>query len=114
MWFRRKVITGTRIGHTMGHPTLNFHVGSFARHFGPGAYSCQVRIDGEIYKGALYFGPKMTRKGMILEVFVLNFSRQIYGQFVAIKVDKKIRGPKKFSSLEELKKQIQLDLKSIV
>jgi riboflavin kinase/FMN adenylyltransferase len=114
MWFRRKVITGTQIGRTLDYPTLNFHVGSFGNRFSPGVYACEVKIDKKAYKGALYFGPKMTKKGNVLEVFVLNFSKQVYGQFVSFKVGKKIRNPKKPASLEELKKQIQKDLESVV
>ncbi len=114
MWFRRKVKSGRKIGTKLGHPTLNFHVGSFADHFKPAVYLCQVKIAGKAHKGALYFGPKMSHNGNALEFFVTNFSKNIYGHFVSFKVGKKIRGPKKFSSLSALKKQIQIDLKSVV
>ena len=114
MWFRRKVQSGNKIGRKLGHPTLNFHVGSFADHHKPGVYACQVKIGQKLYTGALYFGPKMNHKNHALELFVIDFAKQIYGHFVSFKIGKKIRGPKKFDSLDELKKQIQIDLKSIV
>lgn len=113
MWIRRKVIAGSKIGRQIGYPTLNFHIGTFARKHAQGVYGCRVRIDGKEYEGALYLGPKMEDPRPVLELTVLNFSRQIYHQFVSFKVGKKIRGPMHFSSLEQLAKQIQKDLKML-
>lgn len=113
MWFRRKVKPGHKLGRELGHPTLNFNVGSFALHNKPAVYVCQMKIGDKTYKGALYFGPKLTKPGKALEVFVLDFSGDLYGQFVSFKVGRKIRKPMQFSSPEELKKQIQKDLNSI-
>ena len=114
MWFRRKVKTGHKIGRALGHPTLNFHVGSFAMYHKPAVYACELRVKGKSYKGALYFGPKLSKPGHVLELFILDFSGSLYGQFVSFKVGQKIRPPMKFSSLEALKKQIQQDIASIV
>lgn len=114
MWFRRKVKSGVKVGRQLGYPTLNFKVGSFEDHYKPAVYACILLIAGKQYKGALYLGPKFLSKSNVLEVFVVDFSRQIYGQFVSFKVGKKVRGPMKFSSLEELRKQILKDLKSVV
>lgn len=114
MKFRRKVKKGHRIGRELGHPTLNFNVGSFAFHHNPGVYACEVGVKKNIYHGALYFGPKLSHPGNVLEVFLIDFVGKLYGQYVSFAVGKKIRSPKKFSSIEELKKQIQQDVASIV
>lgn len=114
MWIRRKVKPGHQLGRKLGHPTINFNVGSFALHRQPGVYSCEVKIHGKIYRGALYFGPKLARPGLALEIYVLDYSGNLYGQYINFKVGKKIRKPKRFDSPEALKKQIQEDVARIV
>ncbi|MFH0837884.1 MAG: riboflavin kinase [Patescibacteria group bacterium] len=114
MWIRRKVKPGNQLGRHLGHPTLNFSVGAFGLKYKPGVYACEVRIHGKIYKGALYFGPKLNHRGQTLEIYVLDYSGNIYGQYVHVKPGKKLREPKKFSSSELLKKQIQKDVARIV
>lgn len=110
MWIRRKVKSGHQIGRKIGHPTLNFNVGNFTLHHKPGVYTCKVKIHQKTYQGALYFGPKLTRPGLALEIYVLDYSGNLYGQFVQFRPIKKLRGPKKFDSPDELKKQIQKDV----
>ena len=114
MWIRRKVKPGHQLGRKLGHPTLNFNVGSFAMKNRPGVYSCQIIIHGKTYKGALYFGPKLTHSGYALEIYILDYSGSIYGQFISFKVGKKLRNPIEFDSPEALKKQIQKDIATIV
>ncbi len=114
MIFRRKVKAGSKIGQKIGYPTINLNVGNFADKFKPGVYKCEVIMDSSSYIGALYFGPKLSRKGSVLEIHIIGFDGQIYGQYVSIKVDKKIRGPKRFTNLSDLKKQIVIDLKNML
>ncbi len=113
MWFKRKVQPGLQIGRKIASPTLNFAVGSFGDHFKQGVYGAYLRIARKEYKGALYFGPKLTGKKPVLEVFVFDFSDMIYGQFVSFKLGKKVRDPIFFDNLDALKKQIQLDVSQI-
>ena len=131
MNFKRKVLHGEKLGRKLGFPTLNFHVRNFGDYFEPGVYACTVNLKRSAVSsqrsakklsalrsplsacsGALYFGPKGTGKN-VLEIHVLNFSEQIYGQFVSFEVGEKIRGPKKFDSLEALKEGIAEDLERV-
>ena len=112
--FRRKVKQGSKTGQKIGYPTINLNIGSFADHYKPGVYKCTVIIDNSSYVGALYFGPKLSHKGNVLEVHIIKYNKSVYGQCVQLKVGKKIRGPIKFTSLKTLQKQIAKDLKSIV
>ena len=114
MWYRRKVKTGKKLGNKIGFPTLNFAVGSFGTSHCPAVYSAEVKIKDKVYKGALFYGPKLKRRGRVLEVHVIGFSGNLYGQFVSFKVGHKIRPPKAFASLEDLKNQIRNDIESIV
>ncbi|MBU0577178.1 riboflavin kinase [Patescibacteria group bacterium] len=114
MQFRRKVKPGSKTGQKIGFPTINLNIGSFSDYNKPGAYTCKVLIGKKEYLGALYFGQKMHHKAMVLEIHILNFSHKIYGQFITFKVGKKIRSPKQFTDLQELKKQIAKDIKSVI
>jgi len=112
--FIRKVKKGITLGRKIGYPTLNFNVGDFGDYYKPGVYKCEVTLDNSSYIGALYFGPRLSHKSNVLEMHVVNYDRQIYGQFVRFKVGKKIRDPKRFNSPDELKKQIEKDLEMMV
>lgn len=110
MWITRKVQPGTQTGQKIGYPTLNFNVGNFGTLKKPGVYDCEIRISDRTYKGALYFGPRLSHPGEVLEVHVIGFSKKIYGHFIHLRVLKKIRGVIKMNNTDQLKKQIQKDL----
>ena len=44
-----------------------------------------------------------------LEVFIFDFSRDIYGEWIFVELISKIRAEKKFAGIDELKKQIDQD-----
>jgi len=113
MWIYRKVQKGTGTGTKIGFPTLNFNVGNFGEHYDEGVYVSEVKINKTIYKGALYFGPRLNSRRTVLEMYVVGFNKMMYNQFVSFKVLNKIRNPKTFSNLEKLKNQIKCDLKQI-
>jgi len=112
MKFQRTVLRGEQLGRTISFPTLNFKVGDFGQHIQQGVYACQVDMGNEKKTGALYFGPKGSGK-TVLEVHVLDFSENIYGELVEFEVGKFIRGPVSFDSLDSLKKQIAEDVRQI-
>ena len=112
-WFSRKVQKGTQTGQKIGYPTLNFRVGSFSQACNDGVYSCEVKMGDQIYQGALYLGPRLSKSTKVLEVHIPKFNKNIYGKFIKFRLLKKIRGAKTFSNLDDLKKQIQKDLLNI-
>ena len=111
MKYRRKVKKGTGTGRVIGFPTLNFNIGNFGEDHSEGVYMCEVEIENNTYFGALYFGPRLSTGKKVLEMYVIGFKNMIYNQSVRFKVLNKIRNPKAFSDLENLKKQIEDDLK---
>ncbi|MBN2087549.1 riboflavin kinase [Candidatus Peregrinibacteria bacterium] len=114
MIFRRKVKKGSQAGQSIGYPTINLNVGSFANHHKYGVYKSNVFINKKTYIGALYYGPKLMNKGDVVEIYIIDFKGHIYGKFIHFEVIKKIRDPKKFINLNDLKKQICIDLKNVI
>ena len=103
-----KVVHGEKRGRKIGFPTANIHMrhnrpplkGVFAvkfqNHFGVANLGIRPSIKGE--------------KKLQLEVHLLGFSSDLYGQHVSVMFLKKLRDEKKFKSLDELKEQIKLDV----
>lgn len=111
-WWRvtARVISGQKLGTTLGFPTANVELppGCALLH---GIYATRVLIGGVVYSGAAYFGtrPTVDNGPVRLEVFVLDFTGDLYDQEIAIEFVDFIREDKRFSSLDALKAQIAED-----
>ena len=71
--------------------------------------------DGKKYLSVTNIGdnPTVNSDGNItVESYILDFKKDIYGKNIVLEFIDKIRDEKKFSSLEELKQQIQKDIKT--
>jgi len=104
------VVKGTMIGKKIGFPTINIEYDRLDIPFG--IYVSKVHTPDGLYNGAMHFGPKETM-GITepsLEVYLLDFSGDLYGQSVTVDVYEKIRDVKGFDTLDALKKQIRLDV----
>ena len=80
-----------------------------------GVYIVRVKVRGKIYGGIANIGDNPTFKvaKRRLEVFIDNFSGDIYGEKISVSFLKKIRDEKIFSSVEELKSQLHEDLNEL-
>lgn len=109
-----KVSHGEKKGRTMGFPTMNINI---KRNVSPilGVFATIVEIRKKTYFGACNIGnrPTIAGKKLILEVFVFNFNKKVYGEEIKVIFKKHIREEKKFASLEMLKKQISEDKKEV-
>ena len=107
-----KVVKGSKIGRTLGYPTINVE-GDHDIPFG--VYVCDVLTVGGTYKGAMHYGPRYTVGNLEpkLEILLLDFEGDLYGQTVKIDVYNKIRDVEVFPDLESLKDQIAKDIKYI-
>jgi riboflavin kinase/FMN adenylyltransferase len=103
-----KVVHGAKRGRELGYPTANVHM----RHERPalsGVYA--VKLDG--LPSVANLGIRPTIVGvpkLLLEVHVLDFSDDLYGQHVRVEFLHKIRDEMKFDSLDALKTQIGKDV----
>lgn len=110
------VVEGDKIGRQIGFKTANLIYPDNLVEIGRGVYNVRVDYNGQIYDGIANYGLRPTvssGKKSILEVHILNFDKEIYGETIKVTFFKKIRDEKKFSSLDELKAQIAQDLNSI-
>lgn len=110
------VKTGQKLGRTIGFPTINIGYPEQKIKLPFGVYSVTVEIDNSCYKGIMNFGIKPTiesvKKNPIAEVHILNFNKNVYNKPVKINLLKWIREERKFGSIEELKSQIEKDIKN--
>lgn len=112
MIFRAKVIAGQGRGRTIGFPTANLDKTDLGIDFG--VYAAQARVNNQKFAALLHFGPQKTFGGKIsAELHLKDFTGDIYGQEVSVEVIAKIREIKKFENIQDLRKQIENDLKSI-
>ena len=105
-----KIIHGEGRGARIGFPTLNIE-GSFPG-LEQGVYGVWVTLPAGRYKGAMNYGPQPTfaDEHVRVEVFLLDFEGDVYGETATVEVVKKIRDVEKFAGPEELKRQIQVDV----
>ncbi len=80
-----------------------------------GVYQVNVDIYSKHFKGVCYIGkrPTLNLKRKVVEVHILNFKKSIYGKELYVTFKNKIRNDRKFRSLIELKKQINIDFSKI-
>lgn len=112
-----KVGAGRRIGtNKLGFPTANLI--SSPEKIIPlrGVYGVSVSaLDGE-YKGVCNIGVNPTVSSGVretIETHIIGLSEDLYEKTITIRFEKRIRGEKKFNSIEELKAQILRDIQSL-
>jgi len=79
---------------------------------GDGVYATWITIDGERRSSATSIGirPHFGLSERLVEVFVLDFTADLYGQRLNLEFVHKLRDQQSFSSLEELIGQIDVDV----
>ena len=113
-----KVVYGHHLGHKIGFPTANIQV-SDERKLLPaiGVYAVKVIIGQEIFNGMLNIGirPTVSNDGQVsCEVYIFDFSQNLYGKTITINFINRIRGERKFNDIEELRAQLQKDQEKIL
>ncbi len=107
-----RVVHGDKRGRELGFPTANI---SLNRRIAPllGVYA--VRVEGlaeESLDGVANIGtrPVFDGKRLLLEVHLLDYSEEIYGQHLQVKFYKRLRSEMKFDSVDQLRTQIDRDI----
>jgi len=114
-YFFGKVVQGDQRGRTIGYPTANLLIENPDKILpANGVYAVDVQLeDGRVFKGMMNIGLRPTVDGSkkTIEVNILDFEGDLYGQQLRVALKGFIRQEKKFSGLEELKMQLALDKK---
>ena len=107
-----KIIHGDKRGRTIGFPTANIKLEPNI--LLSGVYAVSTLFRKKKYYGVANIGYKPTFDGQkyLFEANIFDFSQDLYGQRLEFDIISKIRETKKFSGVEELKKYINLDVKS--
>jgi len=110
--FDFKVITGDQRGRLLGTPTINqlFPTDFIKPKFG--VYASFVTIDNKKYKAVTNIGirPTFETSAASAETFIIDFKGNLYGQNIMVELTKFIRAEQKFSGIDTLKAQIDLDV----
>ncbi|MFT5759281.1 MAG: riboflavin kinase/FMN adenylyltransferase [Alteromonadaceae bacterium] len=105
-----RVFHGDKRGRQLGFPTANVRL---KRRSSPvsGVYVVQVKTIQGTYFGVANVGSRPTVAGIRqqLEVHILNFDADLYGHSIEVVMLKKLRNEIKFSSIDDLTKQIAQD-----
>ena len=107
-----KVQKGKQLGKKIGFPTANIDIKDYVLAC-PGVYAVRVKkIRGGYFKGIANLGyrPTFNGKKILLEVHLFNFSGNLYNKYLTVEFKKFIRKEKKFRNINQLRKQIKIDL----
>lgn len=108
-----EVVHGDKRGRTLGYPTANIAVTPQEVLPGVGVYVVEILVRGHWYQGMASIGHNITfeaNRKKTCEVYILNFDRDIYGEYVTLKWHHYLRGEVKFESIEGLIRQLDQDL----
>ena len=109
-----QVEKGRQLGKKIGFPTCNIDIKDYVL-AKPGVYAVKIYRKNKNFplKGIANLGcrPTFNQKKILLEVHIFNFHGNLYNKHLTIELINFIRKEKKFKNINQLKKQINLDLK---
>lgn len=109
-----RVIKGKQLGSQLGFPTAN--IALRRRPAMSGVYAVRVEFpDGSNYPGVANLGVRPAVNSLehpLLEVHLLDWQRNLYGQHLRVRFLKRLRDEMKFDSLAALKDAIQKDVQN--
>jgi len=105
---------GRQQGKKIGFPTCNIDIKDYVVAM-PGVYAVKVKKKNSTKPlkaiANLGYRPTFNQKKILLEVHIFNFSGNLYNKYLSVEFIKFIRKEKKFNNVNQLRKQIQRDLK---
>ena len=108
------VVTGEQRGRTLGFPTANLaEVKTIVPK--PGLYAATLQHNDHRYAAAVHIGdnPTFGTTPFKIEVFLIDFNGDLYGQTLHVDFLRRLRGMIKFASVDELIAQMHRDIADI-
>ncbi|MFT9498287.1 bifunctional riboflavin kinase/FAD synthetase [Anaerosolibacter sp.] len=108
------VVRGKGLGHQLGFPTANLKIEGNLILPKPGVYYTKCIIDEKIYPSitSVGYNPTFGENPITVETHILNFDNDLYGKEIEVQFYHCCRGEMKFASVDDLVKQVQIDIKS--
>ena len=105
------VSEGKKLGRTIGFPTVNILAHPLKLFPPNGVYATKTLYQGTYYYGVTNIGINPTVNGdvKIVETYLMDFDKMIYGECVQTFFYKFLRSEKKFPSVEALREQIEIN-----
>ena len=104
-----RVVRGRQVGRTIGIPTANLVIPERVLVPAYGVYAAKVVAEEGSYPAVTNIGVRPTvddGRGVTVEPWILDFDGDLYDRIIRVEFYKKLRGEKKFASLEELRQEI--------
>jgi riboflavin kinase/FMN adenylyltransferase len=110
--FRGPVVAGLGRGRDLGFPTANIQPRMGGKLLPEqGIYAVRASLRTEIRQGLLHLGPRPTFAGSppSIELYILDFERDIYGETVRVEFLHRLRDVLPFATAAELVEQMRRD-----
>ena len=103
------VVTGHQLGRTIGIPTANLDVSPQILLPMDGVYAAETEVDGRRYPAVTNIGMRPTVHGdcRTVEPWLLDFSGDLYGRRLTLRLLTFLRGERRFPSLDALQAEIR-------
>ena len=112
-FIKSEILHGRKLGRTIGIPTINMILPPDKLLPPNGVYVTEVLVGGKTYMGVTNIGCKPTvsdEKIVGVETYIDDFTQDVYGEKIVVSFILFIRPEQKFDSVEELRRQMQLDI----
>jgi len=108
-----EVVQGQSLGRKIGFPTANIKLYDDNKLVpASGVYAAKIFIGDKVYRGMVNMGirPTVSHAGnFTIEANIFDFSGDIYGEKIRVSFVERLRGERRFESIDELKNQIVID-----
>jgi riboflavin kinase/FMN adenylyltransferase len=114
-YLKGRVVTSDRRGRVLGFPTANVDVQPQQALPNDGVYATIAHIDSKHFPSATNIGTRPTFGGAkrMVEAHLLNYKGNLYGKEIRVEFVRKLRDERRFGSSDELKTQIERDVREI-
>lgn len=104
-----QVVSGQKLGRTIGIPTANLLMPEGLLTPKLGVYACRAAVDGQNYLAVTNVGirPTVSGRGITVESWLLDFDGELYGKEMTLEFHQFLRSEKKFADLDALGAEIR-------